>query len=95
MVCKILTRIRSTPSCAMLISSRCRWLVVGSLLAVIGGFASTARAQYETISYLQNSGGYNTSYTTTGVITQILSNPGVVNGVTYPYTRVLHSRRDW
>ena len=61
--------------------------VVGHLLALISGLPSGVHAQspYETISWLQQDGSANVSYTTTGLITQVLSKPGVVNGITYNY----------
>jgi fibronectin-binding autotransporter adhesin len=83
MVGKVSMRIRSRQTWAMVIASGRRLLAMGVLLALMGGLAGSALAQnYETISWLQQNGAYeSTQYTTTGVITAVLSKPGAVNGI--------------
>src|SRR5579862_5723014 len=84
MDCKVSTRILSKQERAIVRSNRRGLLLVGVLLYVAASMAGNtlAQAPYETISWLQQNGNYGTTqYTTTGVITAILSKPGAVNGI--------------
>ena len=87
MVCKVSMQFRPMQTWTTVYSSW-SWLASdGGPLGRDGhpGGERAAQAPYETISWLQQYGAYeSTQYTTTGVITAILSQPGAVNGIGGP-----------
>jgi autotransporter-associated beta strand protein len=78
MVLEVSKQIRMQPTSASVRGL----MVLGIAMGLLCCFAGSAMGQYTSILSLENSGTVgSTQYTVSGVITQILSKPGAVNGI--------------